>query len=129
MLERPTLWLSPPSDAWPWPGGGPAGPVRVVLDPESQELVGHVVVHRRSWRPWRRGRPFAAYESPDASLVFNGLILGWPERVTTVQDADARLVAVVRDGSVLSPGGGVLAGHRPGAPGGSGRFLGRDGRE
>jgi hypothetical protein len=127
MLERPTLWLSPVTDAWPLPAGDTGGRVRVLLDPAGQEVVGHIVLPRRSWRPWRRGRPFAVYEAPDASLVCNGLILGWPERLTTVQDADARLVAVVRDGSIFSPGGGVWAVYRPATPGASGRFVGPGG--
>ena len=129
MLERPGLWLSAPSDAWPLPGRAAGGRVRVVLDAQGRELVGHVAVYPRRWRPWRRGRRFAAYEVPDASLVFTGRITGWPGWTTTVEDADGHRVALVRGAYVLSPAGGLLAYHEPARDHRGGRFLAGDGRE
>jgi hypothetical protein len=127
MLERAALWLSAPSDAWPLPGGPAGGRVRLLLDADSRELVGHAALYPRGWWPWRRGRRFAAFEAPDASLVFTGRAAGWPEWTTTVTDADGHPVALVRGAYVLTPGGEFLAYRQPRAGGRGGAFLGADG--
>jgi hypothetical protein len=103
--------------------------VRLLLDTDSRALVGHLVVYPRRWWPWRRGRQFAAYEAPDASLVFCGRIVGWPVGMTTVQDADGHLVALVRGNYILSPGGALLAYYQPEPASRRSLFLGPDGLE
>jgi hypothetical protein len=128
MLERPKLWLSTANSSLRFPfriGGG----ALAIHDAESRELVGHVAFYRRGWWPWLRPRRFAAYEAPDASLVFVGEITGWLDRMLTVRDADGNIVAYVREGYVLSPGGGALAHYQSVADRRRGSFLDPDGHE
>jgi hypothetical protein len=125
MLEHPCLWLSAPTDAGPFARG--RGKARAVLDAESRQVLGHFTLHPKRRIPWGRGRHFTAYEAPDASLVFSGWAVGWLSRTTAVQDADSRLVAVVRGDYLLTPAGGFLAMHHREARGGAGRFVGPTG--
>jgi hypothetical protein len=127
MLEHAYLWLSAPTASGPL-APGRRGKVRAILDAASRELLGHLTLHSRRW-PWGRGRRFAAYEAPDASLLFTGSAVGWLRRTTAVEEADGHLVAVVRGDYLLSPAGGFLAVHQLAAHGRSGRFVGPTGAD
>ena len=103
MLEQPSLWLSAPSLAWP-PGLPRTGRwLRRVLAPDTRQSLGHVAITPSRWLPWPAGRRVAAYEEPDASLLFTARqIRGfWP--VTTIAEADGNLVARMYGPTVMSP--------------------------
>jgi hypothetical protein len=120
MLEHPCLWLSAPTDASPFAPEA-AGRARAVLDAESRELLGHLTFDGSKW--WGRdSRSLAAFESPDAALVFRARPIGWFRRTTAVEDADGHLVAVVRGDDLLSRSGGFVARHQ--RAGAAGRFVG-----
>ncbi len=129
MLEHPSLWLSALTQAWSAPAVGVRGPVRLVLSADSQMLLGHLAFTPRRWWQWFHGPGFAAYEQPDASLVFTARRLGWLGGTLAVADADNRPVAVVYGAYVLSPAGAFWAYHQPGSHGTAGQLLSPAGEE
>jgi hypothetical protein len=109
MLERPSLWFSPPTSAWP-PGLPVTAPLfRRVLSADTRELLGHVAVKpkHRWWRP--ANTEITVYEGPDSSHLFRAVSLGWLRRTLVVTDADGNAVAYLYDDRVVAPQGRLAA--------------------
>jgi hypothetical protein len=126
MLERSSLWLSPLTSAWP-PGLPAVAPLlRHVLSTDNREILGHVAVIPGRWWPWPSAAEVAAFEAPDASLIFRARSMGWLRRVILVAEADGNPVGYVYDNRIVRPGGGLIALRRPGVA--EGIFVGSAGR-
>lgn len=129
MLEHASLWLSAPTTAWP-PGLPRTGRwLRRVLAADTRDLLGHVAVTAGRWWPWPARRRIAAYEGPDASLLFTAKRVGWAWPVTAVAEADGNLVALIYGYTVSSAARRFLAQRRPGADWRAGTFVNRTGAE
>lgn len=127
MLELPTLWISAPTAAWP-PGLSPTAPfLRRILTGEGREVLGHVALAPGRWVPWPAGPQVAAYEEPDASLLFRARGLGWLRRTILVTEADGNAVAYVYDNCVVTSAGRLVAAYRRAR--GRGAFIGAAGSE
>jgi hypothetical protein len=129
MLEQPSLWLSAPSHAWP-PGLPRTGRwLRRVLAADTRQSLGHVAISPGRWLPWPAGRSVAAYEEPDASLLFTARRIRWVWPVIVVAEADGNLVARIHGPKVTSPSHRFLAQRGPSATGRVGSFVTRSGAE
>jgi hypothetical protein len=129
MLEQPSLWLSHPSSVWP-PGLQQTGRwLRRVLAAETREPLGHIAISPARRFPWPTGRRIAAYEMPDASLLFTARRAGWVWPFTTVAEADGNIVAIQYGETLASPSRRFLAQRDPASSGRAGRFANRAGTE
>ena len=113
MLEHRSLWISPPTAAWP-PGLARTGRwLRHVLAADTREPLGHIAVTPGRWWPWPAGRRLAAYEVPDASLLLTARRVGWLRPMTVVAEADGNFVALIDHQSVVGPAHKLLARFGP----------------
>jgi hypothetical protein len=129
MLEQPSLWISPPSSVWP-PGLQRTGRwLRRVLAADTREPLGHVAISPARWFPWPAGRRIAAYEMPDASLLFTARRAGWVWPFTMVAEADSNVVAIQYGETLASPSRRFLARRDLSSTGPAGRFVNRAGGE
>jgi hypothetical protein len=129
MLEHNSLWLSAATAVWPPDLPRTGRWLRWVLAADTRAPLGHVAVTPdRGW-PWPAGGRIAAYESPDASLLFTASRSGWFRRRTVVCDADGYRVAWVRGMHVFGRANHLLALKRPAVGGRAGAFMGPQGTE
>ncbi len=129
MLEHASLWLSAPTSVWP-PGVRQTGRwLRRVLAADTREPLGHVAMTPGHCFPWPEPQRIAAYELPDASLLFTARRRGWVWPVTVVAEADGNVVAFAYGKTVVTPSRQFLARRGPANTGRSGTLVNGAGTE